>query len=439
VWKRRLWGSLRDQKLLDLLRSLPTLSELAGAPKEGKRWIKGQGFQPNTSGKSKNPKSPWWKKTDLYISAKAPCWDFGCIQLQRRDCEEVGDRFPSLHRPRDKSIYRGPMVLVSQGFFGKVAFCDFDVLFQDSLQSISGPEEDTDLLMFLTAYLRSNLAKYFLFHTSANWGSERDKVHLFELLRIPFPLPGNELVSDDAEQIVSEVAQKLKKLQRNLEDTLGRYERGGEGRNPLMKTEVSRLWLEERKARVGAFQQEIEPLIHRYFGLTQQEVALVEDTNHVFITSSTPRWSESAVTLEPVEQSRVPTYSNQGLSAYANALTHTLNAWAEEEGSRFRVCAEGGTDSQTGLAIVSLELVSTERAYKERSLSRPLVEVLADLQRSVGVHSRTVGYERDLFIFHEKQVHIVRPNILVNWTRTAALNDAARIYGDIALAGGEPE
>ena len=187
--------------------------------RKAKRWIKGQGFQPNTSGKSKNPKQPWWKKTELFISARASFWASKCIQVHIEDCEEIGDRFPSLHRTRDKRIYKAPMVLVSQGF-GKVAYCDFDVLFQDSLQSIAGPYEDNDLLMFLTAYLRSKLARYFLFHTSANWGSERDKVHLNELLRVPFPLPGHEFVSPEAGQIVKLVSQKFGKLRTRLQDTL---------------------------------------------------------------------------------------------------------------------------------------------------------------------------------------------------------------------------
>ncbi|MGC8495270.1 MAG: N-6 DNA methylase [Syntrophobacteraceae bacterium] len=438
IWKRHLWGSRRDQKLLDLLSSLPALSELAGAPHEGKRWIKGQGFQPDTSGKSKNPKSSWWNKTDLYIGAKARCWDYGCIQLQKRDCEEVGDRFPSLHRPRDRSIYKGPMVLASQGFFGKVAFCNFDVLFQHSLQSITGPREDSDLLMFLAAYLRSDLAKYFLFHTSANWGSERDKVLLFELLRVPFPLPGNEFVSGEAEQIVSQVALKIKKLQADLEETLGRYEQDAAGKNPLMRRpEISNLWIEDRKKRVNELQLDINHLIHRYFGLTEQEIALVGDTNQVFIPSSTPTWTQSPLTLEPVERSHTPAYSNRGLREYADTLTHTLNTWAEEEGSGFRVSAEGGTDSQTGLAMVSLKLTSAERDYVEKSLNLHLVEMLARVQRSNCLNNGAIGYERDLLIFHEKQVHIVRPNILLNWTRTAAINDASRIYGDISLAGRE--
>ncbi|MDZ7665094.1 MAG: hypothetical protein U5K27_07160 [Desulfotignum sp.] len=63
VWKRRLWGTPRDQKLLDFLQSLPILSDLAGTPKENKRWIKGQGFQPYYPEKAKNnPTYPKPKK-----------------------------------------------------------------------------------------------------------------------------------------------------------------------------------------------------------------------------------------------------------------------------------------------------------------------------------------------------------------------------------------
>lgn len=435
LWKRRLWGTKRDQKLLDLLESLPSLSELAGTPKEGKRWIKGQGFQPNTSGKSKNPKSSWWAKTDLYIDANAPCWDFGCIQLRVSDCEEIGDRFRSLHRPRDRKLYQGPMVLVSQGF-GKVAFCDFDVLFQHSLQSISGPKEDTGLLMFLTAYLRSNLAKYFLFHTSANWGSERDKVHLFELLRVPFPLPGDEFIPKDGQSIVSDVAERMSQLYGNLERSFKDY---NDGQNKIFTHGLprpSQEWTRERKKQVETLQEELEPLIYRYFGLTEQEIALIEDTTRVAIPSSTPttNWAESTVTLEAIEQSSVPPYAEKGLRAYADTLAHTLNSWAETEGSALRVRAEGGTDNHTGLAMVTLELVSDEAAFRKKSLSRRMAEILEKLRAGTANGRQTLGYERDLFVFHEKQVHIVRPNILLNWTRTAAINDAARIYGDIALA-----
>ncbi|MBW2583547.1 MAG: hypothetical protein JRE36_08220, partial [Deltaproteobacteria bacterium] len=436
VWKRRLWGTSRDQKLLDLLQSLPPLSDLAGKPKENKRWIKGQGFQPNTSGKSKNPKRPWWEKTELFISARASCWASKCIQVYIEDCEEISDRFPSLHRTRDKRLYKAPMVLVSQGF-GKIAFCEFDVLFQDSLQSIAGPQEDTDLLIFLTVYLRSKLARYFLFHTSANWGSERDKVHLSELLRVPFPLPGHEFVSPEAGQIVKQVSQKFGKLCTRLQDTLNDLKTNAR-RSSLFgdDVDISKQWQRERKRQIDALQSELEPLIYCYFGLTEQEITLVEDTNEVFEPSSTPTtWNTpKTVTLDPLEKTKIEPYASQALGAYANTLTKTLNTWAEAESSSLRVHAEGGSDEQTGLTMVTVSLSSTDRPFQQKPISRNLAKKLKNFHRLAQIDHGTLIYQRDILLFQDRQIHIVRPNILLNWTRTAALNDAARIYGEIALA-----
>ena len=58
--------------MLDLLQTLPPLSEVAGKPGEGKRWIKGQGFQPYYPDKAeKDPnypkpkENPWSLETDF--------------------------------------------------------------------------------------------------------------------------------------------------------------------------------------------------------------------------------------------------------------------------------------------------------------------------------------------------------------------------------------
>jgi hypothetical protein len=327
------------------------------------------------------------------------------------------------------------MVLFSQGF-GKVSYCDFNVLFQDSLQSIAGPYDD-DLLMFLSAYLRSKLARYYLFHTSANWGSERDKVHLNELLRVPFPLPGHEFVSSGAGRIVTQVSQKFDKLRTRLQDTLNNLKADAK-RSSLFgdDIDISKQWRRERKRKIDVLQKELEPLIYRYFGLTEQEVTLVEDTNDVFEPSSTPTtWnSPKTVTLDPLEKTKIEPYASQGLGAYANALTNTLNTWAETENSSYRVHAEGGTDNQTGLAMVTVKLASAAAAYQHKAISRNIVKKLKNFHRLAQLEHGTLLYERDILVFQDRRIYIVRPNILLNWTRTAALNDAARIYGDIALA-----
>jgi len=445
VWKRRLWGTSRDQKLLDLLQSLPSLSKLAGAPNEGKRWIKGQGFQPFYSKKAAGnpnypkPKPNPWSLDTHFVNAGQN------IQMIVFQSESItlGEKLAaieaskeSLRRAPNGNLFKAPMVLVNRGF-GNVAYSDFHVLFQHYLQSISGPKEDADLLKFLTVYLRSNLAKYFLFHTAANWGTEREYVNLIELLRVPFPLPDHEFVSPEGGQTIKQVSQKFGKLRTRLQNTLKDFKTDAK-RSSLFDDDVdiSKQWQRERKKKVDALQKELEPLIYSYFGLTEQEISLVEDTIHVFEPSSTPTtWNTpKTVTLDPLEKTKIEPYASQALGAYANTLTNTLNTWAEAEGSNYRVRAEGGTDEQTGLAMVTVKLASTAAAYQQKPISQNLVKKLKNFHRHAQLQHETLLYERDILVFQDRQIYIVRPNILLNWTRTAALNDAARIFSDIALA-----
>ncbi len=48
--------------------------------------------------------------------------------------------------------------------------------------------------------------------------------------------------------------------------------------------------------------------------------------------------------------------------------------------------------------------------------------------------SPTIRSEREMLWFESERIHIIRPATLIHWTRTAALNDADTIYGQIAMA-----
>nr|VFJ72585.1 MAG: N-6 DNA Methylase [Candidatus Kentron sp. FW] len=457
LWKTHLWGTPRDRKLLDLLQSLPPLAEqvdvLSDLKKKGltrtKRWRVGQGLKPWKIDKiprksDPTPKKNHWPLDMPFIETKREKIDFvlfgeDTISFKER-LEKKKYRNDVLYSDPPDELFLGPKVLVNQGF-DKVAYCDFDVLFQHSLQSIAGPEEDIELLLFLAAYLRSGLARYFGFHTAANWGTERDKVHLDELLRVPFPLPGHGFIATDATEIIAEVAEKVRQFGENPRPQ--KMSLFKEDPTNIDKDINTGKWRKERKRYTDALQREIEPLIYRYFGLTEQEIILVEDAIGVFMPSATPgtRWPDSPIpTLEPVlplksmGSTKVPPpYGKRGLGAYADTLTHTLNRWAEEEGSDYRVSAEGGTDGETGFAMVTLRLGGSAEGFRPEPISRSLAETLKSYYETVSRKTGTLVYERDILFFQGERIHIVRPNILLNWTRTMALNDAARIYGEIVL------
>lgn len=396
-WKMHLRGTPRDIRLLDRMWSYPRLSEIVGEARSEKRWKSSQGFQPDKKGKTLLPSSrykpqyPWWDEDHLFVNAKKNV----SFVLSIEECKQIGNPYDQYYFLKDNRIFKAPLVLISQGFT-KVAFCDFDVLFQHSFQSIAGPGEDRDILVFLAMFLRSRLANYFLFHTAANWGTERDKVQKFELLQVPFFLPDHSLASPNASEIIKQVCCIFDKT-------------------------VTKLFaneLTDRDAIIHDADQQIEPLIFEYFDCDDLEQILVRDTCDIVEPSATPTSLDNNIPAL-----RCPTPSQR--RAYNSMLADVLNSWGSR--SPIAVSARSVVSPAIGLGIVALnqqersmpiEASSDEEADNE-VISR-LSAMKDNLRREKGMRT----YMRGVTIFDGKTVYIVKPLALRFWTETAALNDA---------------
>lgn len=449
VWKRQLWGTGRDQRLLNYLDTMPrlvervdVLSELRKCKAERtKPWAIGQGLKPfkGADEESDRPLIPMsWSLETPFItpasldgSAFAYSVDTTTLEIHLK---KKKSRLDVLYSSPPDELFAPPYVLINQGY-SKIAFCDFQATFQDSLQSISGPARDEDLLLFLTAYLRSGLASYALFHTAANWGTERDKVHLEELLRLPFPLP-EDAPAQNAQEIVDNIAARMREERVAQENLLAECrQRYRKLTGECDEERAVKEWHKLRKTRTEALQAELEPLIYDYFGLLAPEKMLVEDTVTVFIPSSTPPNAErlDLPTLQPVTLSKVAGYES-GLAVYAETLADTLNEWAAERGSNIRVSPAIGADSLSGMAMVTLNVGNDVTPMSVHDLNGELAHWLKRGFDAFACETKTLRSERELFWFEGKQLHIIRPLTLIHWTRTAALNDADTIYGEIAQA-----
>ncbi len=449
IWKRWLWGTGRDLRLLNYLDTMPNLlnridvlSDLRKTKTErSKPWAIGQGFKPFKGGddKSDRPLTPmsWNLKTPIVSSENLSGTKFAFLT----DLVSLGDhlqaedyRIDALYSSPPKELFSPPFVLINQGYTN-VAYCDFEVTFRSSLQSIIGPKQDEELLLFLTAYLRSNLAKYFLFHTAVYWGTEREKVLLDELLSLPFPLP-EDAPAPNACEIVEKIAARMREERTAQENLLAECRQCCRTLTDECDEERAvKEWHKLRKTRTEALQAELEPLVYDYFGLLAPEKMLVEDTVTVFIPSSTPPNAErlELPTLQPVTKSKVAGYES-GLTVYAETLADTLNEWAAERGSNFRVSPTIGADPLSGMAMVTLNVGSDVTALAAHDLDGKLAHWLKRGFDAFARETKTLRSERELFWFEGKQLHIIRPLTLIHWTRTAALNDAVTIYGEIAQA-----
>lgn len=390
AWKKRFWGTPRDRDLIERLLELPTVDDIV----KTREWEIGQGVQPDLKGKAKEPQYPWWKPQHLFINARSPALD---LLLLEEDCEPIGHRFPQLYFARREEIFRGPLVLVNQGFT-KCAFVDFDVIFQDSLQSFAAPQRDRHLLKFLVALLRSRLARYFLFHTAANWGTERTKVHFYELVRLPLPLPRECAAPDRGRAIMKEIDQAFSRFEK------------GVAANSLARDQLA-----------ADFDRSVEPLLFEYYGVTAAEASLIADTLEIIEPSITPRSFRADV---PTLSAADATMRAQ----YVELLCQTFNHLTRRSGFRIN----GRTIlSSSGLSVVVFKKGTQVVPYSESDADEDFAAAMRRLARATAEPQGRFVHLRDIKLFVGEEIYIVKAMTRRVWSRIAALNDADEIAGAI--------
>lgn len=411
IWKERFWATPRDRRLLDRLSLMPRLRDIVDYSREqtGKRWFFGQGFKPEPDDKPKfddkhklRSKQRPWHAESLFLDANNRHFD---LFVLKSDCEPIGNRFNWLHRlPRVNSIFEGPHVIVSQGM--RVAYCDFDVLFRHALQSFSGSRSDTDLLAFLAAYLQSRIARYFLFHTSSNLGVSRAKIHVEELLRVPFPLPDDTHDPKRCHAIVREVAAAVSNA-----------------------AEQASHLLTDREGIVRRTQESIGKLIEEYFDIDDVERMLIADTANIISRSVRP--SRGRLDVPTIIQS-----DDSLRASYTRLLCDRLNGWAKPE---YRVHGNTLADPFLGIGMVVLE--KTKRGENPTQLSMidgQMLRAIDNLQRATAKDHGTFELVRGVKVFDKNLLYITKPLGQRFWTNTAALNDADEIATTI-LTRSAPE
>jgi hypothetical protein len=398
IWKERFWATPRDWRLLDRLSLLPRLRDIVGQPgKSGKRWLIAEGFQPlgknDDPAKGKTLKLP----SKLFVEATASALN---LFLLPSDCTERSSQEVTVRGRSNKNteIFRAPHILVTQGY-SRVAFADFDVSFRHAVRGIRGPDEDRDLLIFLTAYLRSDLARFFLFHTSSNWGVSRAKIHVEELLRLPLPLPEQAHDPKRCRCIVREVAKAVTEA-----------------------AERSKTAFTDRDGIVRQTQQAVEKLVEEYFDIDEIERMLIADTARLVIPSVRP--SRSRPDVPSVRHS-----NDTRRAAYTRLLCDTLNGWAKKE---YRVHGKVSADTSLGVGMVVLEKTRRDESPAHLNGSaNEILKAIGTLQRTAAKGHGTFQLVRGAKVFHRNLLYITKPLGQRFWTDTAALNDADEIAATI--------
>lgn len=405
IFKRRLWTRAPDEKLLQYLHSIPALGGLVRQYKHlkkgefirSKTWAIGQGFQP---ARAELIGTPGYKITTAPDVTRYPYLDADALPaLVLPKIKTKPWKTKTVRRAGFTPGFKGPHILIPQGVeraVGRVraVYTKQSLVFEHSLQAIAFPPAQEATAKLLTAILNSRLAAWFYFHETANLGTDRAKVVQTDLLKLPFSTPKE---MPDAHRAVA-AAQKLVRL---IDKELERAD-------DLLKSQDNVL-------------EDIDALVYDYYGLSPQDIALIEDSFEYIIPAMQPRRSAGlqAIWANSVQKHR---------SIYAAMLCEALKPWFRKPISASLVA------KSADIAVLKLTLDNGRRghAYSEAVTSEAdpfLRQISSNLPSSLPGNVQIVP---DLRFVIGKDMYLVKPMQLRYWLRSAALADAEQIAAEFS-------
>lgn len=403
VFKRRLWMTEPESKLFGYLAAFPKLGEFiieyrkvyrSKVPFDDK-WVVGNGFKPvNEDRLSEKDYHRDWSEIVPNV-AYLPIQGFRPLAQGRGHLQPFDDGHEGMvHRRGFERGFAGPRVLVPRGIRTggqrlRASYVDAPLTFEDILLAISAPAEEATRAKLIAAVLNSKLLLWFAFHSTASLGSDRPEVKQADLLRLPFPTPA-EVGGDGPIQAASALVSLVNQAMASSSDILSL--------TPSHEEEF----------------EELDRHCYAYFGLGEEEVALVEDAVDEIIPSIQPHPGASIDLCRPASQT--------DREAYTHALVASMSEWFDR-GVAIDAILEARNDD---LALLHLQLVDggTAAPYRERD-SRAVGEAIGRLGAQLQVHlPGNFQLVPDFRLFTGKSLRLVKPLQRRFWLKSAAIADA---------------
>lgn len=398
--KAATFGTVRDGWLIEKLeRSFPTLEKLLNDVGLNAR---GQGFQ--VKGEINEPPAHYYR---LRVLTPA---NYTAFRLEAQALEFFN--YKTLHRTRESNsaIFNGPLLICPKGTFGNAAepgrysatFSKGSVLYNESFYGISFAGKDPEAAKILTAILNSSVVAFQLSFGGSAWGLERPTVEPSDLLSLRVP----DLTKSSPALLQAVIA-----------------------------AEQAAADKPESKESLDVLDQ----AVYNLYGLERDEAVLAGES----VTRGCMFLLEGRVQ----RMAFVKTPTPDALTAYAREVIHTVNVYLRARGKRhleaiiypLRIVQGNLADGIPGITAVRFAMVAgvpTDVAIIHQGGDAE-IERLATLFRGQ-VDTQVPPYlneRRQLRIYSENDLVILKPSESRYWTRTAGLNDADVILADHWIKG----
>jgi hypothetical protein len=298
--------------------------------------------------------------------------------------------YDKVEAPGEINIYKSPLLIIAENVSSDGICCAYsseDVIYNMSYSGIVVSPHVTYVSHYLNSIINSSVISYFLFMTASSWGIEREKVMTQDLARLPIPNP-NELESEKLNQLL-EIESQL----RQCND----------------KTEEKYL------------KQQLDEAVFDIYELNHQERILVEDMTQITID-----WF-----MEKEKSKAIRKPNNSQLEAYAESLISVIQPFLNTLNER-KIVAEIFDTGKAPLQVIKFSMISASSSKNtvEKIPAQELEPLLKSIAQKLPEQIADRIYtRRNVRIYLENEVYIVKPAKLIYWSRSAGLNDA-----DIILA-----
>jgi len=287
-------------------------------------------------------------------------------------------------------IYKSPLVIIPEKVTSEGVISSYspeDVVYTISYSGISVLPHLSYIAHYLNGIINSSVASYFLFMTASSWGIERNKIMTQDLALLPIPNP-NELEPEKLNKLL-EIESQLRQCNDETE---------------------------EKKLK-----QQLDEVVFDIYNLNQQERILVEDMTQITINWFMKREKSKAI--------KNP--NNPQLEAYANSLISVIQPFLNTLNER-KIVSEIFDVGKAPLQVIKFSIISASSSKNtvEKIPAQELEPLLKSIAQKLPEQIADRIYtKRNVRIYLENEVYIVKPAKLIHWSRSAGLNDA-----DIILA-----
>ncbi|WP_375743258.1 SAM-dependent methyltransferase [Corallococcus interemptor] len=393
--KAATFGTLRDSWLIERLeREFSTLDEWLDSVGIRATKSRGQGFQ--VKGDPNPPPKRFYELKTLVPNQYSP------FRLDEEQLELF--TLPTLHRPREEAIYNGPLLICPKASFTRAAepgrygaaISSNSLLYTENFYGISFEKHDSAWAHALCGILNSSLTAFQLAFGGGALGLERSTVEPQDLLSLRVP----DLRAVDVEALTRLIRAEA---------------RAAEGPNPRT---------------LG----ELDNAVGELYGLERDELVLAIESVH--------RSQMLLFEGRSRRESFVRPPQSETLQQYAAAVVQVVDDYLRAKGERHLeatiyarpLLAPTWDAPSAGLTTVRFTMVAGPPTNTPAVILSPGSELDTLAEHLRGKLAADLppylNERRQLRIYLQHDLYIVKPSESRYWSRTAGLNDADIILAD---------